>query len=97
MAKEYDNTNTGALFKAKEQKTDKHPGYTGTLNVGGVEYWLAGWVKEDRNRNKYFSLSVKAKEQAAPEKREERPKERPTIHDIESDIPFDRIRHEYIL
>ena len=62
MAKEYDNTNTGALFKAKEQKTDKHPGYTGTINASGVEYWLSGWVNEDKNGQKYFSLSLKPKD-----------------------------------
>lgn len=59
----YDNTNTGALFKAKEQKTEKHPGYTGTINAAGVEYWLAGWVKEDKNGNKYFSLSLQPKDE----------------------------------
>ncbi len=78
----YDNTNTGALFRAKEQKTDKHPGYTGTINIEGVEYWLSGWVKESEKAGKYFSLSVKRKD----EKPAEKPK--PSIHDMESDIPF---------
>lgn len=63
----YDNTNTGALFKAKEQKTPNHPGYSGTINADGVEYWLAAWVKEDKNGNKYFSLSLKPKEEKKPE------------------------------
>lgn len=66
---EYDNTNTGALFKAKEVKSDKHPTYTGSINVDGTEYWLAGWVKESKAGQKYFSLSVKAKdEKPAPKK-----------------------------
>lgn len=64
----YDNTNTGALFKAKEQKTDKHPGYTGSINVEGKEYWLSGWVKEAKSGEKFFSLSVKAKDEKPVEK-----------------------------
>ena len=80
---EYDNTNTGALFKAKEQKTPNHPGYTGTINAGGVEYWLAGWVKEDKNGNKYFSLSLKPKEATAQAKPPAQ-----SIHEMKSDIPF---------
>lgn len=78
----YDNTNTGALFKAKERATDKHPEYTGTINVEGREYWLAGWVKESKQGQKYFSLSVKSKDKPA-----DKPAAK-SIHDIESDIPF---------
>ena len=78
----YDNTNTGALFKAKERATDKHPEYSGTINVDGKEYWLAGWVKESKAGQKFFSLAVKPKEaQKAPAKTA-------SIHDMESDIPF---------
>lgn len=79
----YDNTNSGALFKAKEQKTPSHPGYTGTINAGGVEYWLAGWVKEDKNGNKYFSLSLKPKEEKPAE-----PTKPQSIHDMPNDLPF---------
>lgn len=75
----YDNTNTGALFKAKERATDKHPEYTGSINVGGVEYWLAGWVKESKAGQKFFSLAVKPKEAKPAAK---------SIHETESDIPF---------
>lgn len=62
----YDNTNTGALFKAKERATDKHPEYTGTINIDGREYWLAGWVNEAKSGQKYFSLKVKAKDDKRP-------------------------------
>lgn len=81
---DYDNTNTGALFKAKEQPTDKHPGYTGTINVGGKEYWLSAWVKDSPKVGKYFSLSVKAKD--AP--KEEKPARDKPFDNFESDIPF---------
>lgn len=83
----YDNTNTGALFKAKERATDKHPEYSGTINVDGKEYWLAGWVNEAKSGQKYFSLKVKPKDKPADKsQREERaPKH---FEDMASDLPF---------
>lgn len=60
---EYDNTNKGALFKNNKRKSDKSPEYNGSINVGGVDYWLSGWVKVSQNGNKFFSLSVQPKEQ----------------------------------
>ena len=83
---EYDNRNTGALFKAKDQPTDKHPGYTGSINVDGTEYWLAGWVKESKAGQKYFSLSVKPKEDKPKDDRNSAPGTK--FDDFKSDIPF---------
>lgn len=79
MNKVYDNTNTGVLFKSKEQKTDKHPGYSGTVNVDGKEYWLAGWVKESKQGERFFSLALKPKE-----KKVERPTTRTAFDDLDS-------------
>lgn len=80
---EFDNSNRGSLFKNNDRKSDKHPEYSGSINVGGVEYWLSGWVKQSKNGNQFFSLAVKPKEareeQAAPTKR---------IEDLDSEIPF---------
>jgi len=58
---EYDNTNRGVLFRAKERKSDKHPEYSGSVNIEGVEYWLDGWIKDGKS-GKFFSLSVKPKD-----------------------------------
>ena len=58
----YDNTNSGALFQAKEKKTDKHPDYEGSVNVGGKDYWLSGWRKTSKNGNQFLSLAVKPKD-----------------------------------
>lgn len=81
---DYDNTNTGALFRAKEKQSEKHPDYTGSINIEGKEYWLSGWLKESKLGQKYFSLAVKPKD--APKAQE---KSKPTkFDDIESDIPF---------
>jgi uncharacterized protein (DUF736 family) len=60
----YDNTNTGALFANKDRQTDKHPNARGTLNVGGVEYWISAWTKTSKAGEKYQSLAIQPK---APE------------------------------
>ena len=60
---EYDNTNSGALFVNPKKSTDKHPDRTGSLNVDGVDYWISGWLKKDKNGNPFLSLSVNPKEE----------------------------------
>lgn len=62
---QYDNTNTGALFKNNRKETEKHPDYTGSVNVGGHDHWLSAWLKTDKNGNKFMSLSVKRKDGTA--------------------------------
>lgn len=68
MAKQYDNKNKGTLGKNKRKNSDSHPDYSGQLNVDGREYWLSGWLKENgQTGEKFFSLSVKPKEQQGEE------------------------------
>ena len=63
---EYDNTNRGILSRNEKRESDRHPEFTGNLNIEGVEYWLNGGVKERKDGSgKFFSLSVKPKEQKA--------------------------------
>lgn len=80
MAKQYDNTDSGALFKNKEKATDKHPDYQGSINVGGQDYWLSAWLKESKAGEKYMSLAVKSKDAPRGTK--------PSKQDVESDVPF---------
>lgn len=65
---QYDNTNSGLLSKNKRKEKDTHPDYAGSINVGGVEYWLSGWVKIGKPTSKipgeeFYSLSVRPKNQ----------------------------------
>ena len=77
--------NSGSLFKNDKKTEPNHSDYNGSIMVGGVEYWLNGWVKETKDGRKYFSLSTKPKtgggggSKPAP-KRQSAPKE--------EEIPF---------
>lgn len=75
MTREYDNTDRGVLFKNDRKEQDNHPDYKGSLNVGGVEFWLSAWIKQGE-KGKFMSLSVKPKEQkqAEPQRRQPPPR-----------------------
>jgi hypothetical protein len=97
MSQQYDNTNRGALFKNDRKTKDTQPGYTGSLNVDGVEYFLDAWVKEGKS-GKFFSVSVKRKDQQANPARAPAPapsrapapppKASSGFDDMDDDIPF---------
>ena len=60
---EYDKTNKGIIAKNERKEKDTHPDIKGSINVGGVEYWLDGWKKERNDGSgTFYSLSVKRKE-----------------------------------
>ena len=61
---QYDNTNTGALFKNDKEGNDKRPDYKGKIDIGGREYWLSAWVRTKKDGSgKYLSLKAEAKDQ----------------------------------
>jgi hypothetical protein len=62
---QYDNTNRGVLFKNHDKKTDKHPDYSGSINVEGVEMKLAAWIKEGK-KGKFMSLAVTNENKKSP-------------------------------
>lgn len=76
---DYDNTNTGALFKNDNKQTDKHPDYNGSINVNGEEFWLSAWLKTSKAGKKFMSLSVSAKNGQKPAK---------AAQDDSDDVPF---------
>ena len=61
MTNSYDGANRGALFRNKYKHKETDRDYSGTLNVGGNEYSLSGWVTTSRSGVKFLRLSVKAK------------------------------------
>lgn len=81
---DYDNTNRGAIWKNDNRQSEKHPNYKGSINVGGTEYWLSGWVgNKDNPKAPALSLSVQAKEE------ESKPRQPQTAaDDFDDDMPF---------
>ena len=71
----YDNTNRGALFKNDRKEKETQPDYNGSLNVGGVDYWVSSWISKSKAGATYMSLAVTAKESNSdstkPEKTEQ--------------------------
>jgi uncharacterized protein (DUF736 family) len=56
----------GSLFRNDRKQSTNHPDYRGDLKVEGIEFKLAGWVKETRDGRKFLSLSAMPKEQRRP-------------------------------
>ena len=76
---DYDNSNSGVLFKNNKKDTNSHPYYKGSINVGGVEYWASGWVNTKKdNDEKYVSLKFTPKDEAS----------NPSDNESEEDSPF---------
>ena len=83
---EFDPTNRGTLSRNDRKTEDKHPDFSGQLNVDGVDYWLSGWVKERKDGSgRFFSLSVRRKEDKKPAPPKDNNKK---IEDLTDDIPF---------
>jgi hypothetical protein len=75
--------NSGSLFKNDKKSSDKHPDRKGSAMIDGVEYWVSGWVKQDKNGNPWMSLAFQKKERPA------KPAARKQADDMDGDmVPF---------
>ena len=86
MANQYDNTNRFILSRNERRESDRHPEFTGSINIDGVEYWLNAWVQERKDGSgKFFSGSVKPKEEkkSAPSR-----SSKPLREELNDEIPF---------
>jgi hypothetical protein len=61
----YDNTNRGSIWKNEKKEKDTHPDFTGSLDVGGVQYWVSAWKRKEGAPAKApaLSFSVKPKDE----------------------------------
>lgn len=90
----YDNTNTGMMMRNSNRETERHPEFTGSLNVDGVDYWLSAWVNTGKEGSKiagqkYFSIKITLKEaKGAAKKGAKKPSEAFDDSDLDDDIPF---------
>jgi hypothetical protein len=72
MARDYDDTNRGAMFKNERKNGEKSPDYRGTINVEGTELWISGWIQKSKAGEKYLSLSVRPKDSESREAKAKR-------------------------
>lgn len=83
---QYDDTNSGALFKNDKGDNPKRPDYRGFVNVNGVEFWCSGWIRKaekgKRAGETFMSLSLEPKEEQA------KPAPQPAVDDDFDDVPF---------
>jgi hypothetical protein len=56
---------TGSLFANKNKKAENHPDREGSAMINGVEYRLAGWIKQDKEGKPYLSLKIEPKEESS--------------------------------
>ena len=64
---EYDNTNSGVLFKNDKGDNPKRPDYRGTGNWQGQEFNISAWIKESKkDGSKFFSFRFEDKQPAKP-------------------------------
>lgn len=80
----YDNTNSGIISRNDKGDNPNRPDYKGSLDVEGVQYWIAGWVrKRNSDGRPFLSIRIEKKEkQAAPSQ----PPENDT--DADEQLPF---------
>ena len=64
--KQYDNTNSGALFKNNRKEKDTQPDMTGVLDVEGTDYRVSAWSNESKKGESYLSLKISEKQDSAP-------------------------------
>jgi hypothetical protein len=73
---------SGSMFVNSKKEKDTHPDRNGTALIGGIEYYVSGWIKETKSGDKWLSLAFKPKEEAPR-------KPQPTLNKEEQDnIPF---------
>ena len=60
MAQQKDNS--GVLFVNHKKKTNKHPNSKGSALIDGIDYWIAAWVHEKDDGEKYMSLAFTPKQ-----------------------------------
>lgn len=56
-----ERVNSGAAWRVENKKSEKHAGYSGTINIEGTLYFIDVWVK-DHAGNKFLSMAFKRRD-----------------------------------
>jgi hypothetical protein len=76
--------NSVLLFRNEKRAKDTDAHYTGNGEVGGVDYWVDGWINTPEGKKPYMKLAFKEKvaRPNAPAK------EFSLAQELDDDIPF---------
>jgi hypothetical protein len=90
---DYDNTNSGAIWKNDKKDTDNHPDFRGSIDVEGVDYWLSGWLRPKDGNPKAPSMKFKItkkepKQEEQNNDSQEAPQPASAMAEFDDDIPF---------
>lgn len=55
--KQYDNNNTGSLFKNNKRTKESQPNSRGRVEVDGKHFWVSGWTRKSGAGEPYISLA----------------------------------------
>lgn len=80
----YDNTNSGVLFKNDKKGNEKAPDYKGKINIDGKEKEIAGWIREGKS-GQFLSLKISEPRAKDGNVFDNKPK---TVFDNSTDLPF---------
>lgn len=96
MSKQFDDSNRFTLFKNDkkaeairqgESNAESWADYTGSINVGGHDYWLNAWIKTSKDgAKKFMSGTVRIKDGGPPRKPSD-PIKRSIRDDLDDEIP----------
>jgi len=83
--------NSGAMFPNRKKEKETHPDMTGDGLIGGKEYYISAWAKQDKFGKTFYSFSFKDKASVAPRSdaapvEQAKPAGQPT--GIDDEIPF---------
>lgn len=81
--------NSGSVFVNDRKEKPNHPDRTGKAMIGGVMYYVNGWLKES-NGKKFLSLSFKPIDgaQATPPAAQAQTNYTPTFPSDSNEVPF---------
>jgi len=80
--------NSGAMFVNDKKESETHPDRKGSAMIGGVDYWVSGWLNESAKGSKYLSLKFTAKEDAHNQGVKQIVNKVQKQEFLEDDIPF---------
>ena len=87
----YDNSNRGAMWPNVDRMSERHPDFSGSLDVNGKKYWVSGWRKKEgaNPAAPMITFTIKEKENAGGMTQEPVREPAPSSdHKFDDDLPF---------